>query len=297
MTSTSIIGLGAMGSGMATNMLQAKIPLRGYDTDPKNLAAFARAGGTPTKNPAEAATDAKLLILMLVDADQINAVLFGEGNAAATLPNNAVVMISSTISAAEIRAIAAKNAQHGILTLDAPVSGGKAGADAGTLTVMASGPDAAFAAAERALDAIASATHRLGDAPGLGATYKVVHQLAAGVHLVVAAELVTLGVKAGCDPNILLDIVSRSAGRSWMLSDRAPRILERDFAPRSRVDIFVKDLGLVLETGAAAGVSLPLAAAAHRMLVSASEMGFGEEDDAAVVKAYEALFETSSKEE
>lgn len=286
-----------MGSGMATNMLQAKIPLRGYDTNPKNLQAFARAGGTPTQNPAEAATNTKLLILMLVDAAQIRSVLFGEGKAATTLPRNATVMISSTVSAADIRAIAAENAAHGILTLDAPVSGGKAGADAGTLTVMASGPDAAFAAAEPALKAIASTTHRLGDAPGLGATYKVVHQLAAGVHLVAAAELLTLGKQAGCDPKLLFDIVSRSAGRSWMLADRAPRILERDFVPRSRVDIFVKDMGLVLEAGAAAGVSLPLAAAAHRMLVAASRMGCGEEDDAAVVKAYEALSERLEEEE
>jgi len=173
--------------------------------------------------------------------------------------------------------------------LDAPVSGGQVGAEAGTLTVMASGPKAAFDRAEPVLDAIASNVHRLGDEAGQAATYKVVHQLAAGVHLAVAAELMALGSKAGCDPRTLFDIVSNAAGNSWMMTDRVPRMLTDDPPVTSSVDIFIKDLGLVLQTGKDAGVPLPLSAAAYQMFTAASAMGHGREDDSNVVRAYEAL--------
>ncbi|WP_217591567.1 NAD-binding protein [Octadecabacter arcticus] len=123
----------------------------------------------------------------------------------------------------------------------------------------------------------------------MGATYKVVHQLAAGVHLVAAAELMALGSKAGCDPQKLFDIVSQSAGQSWMFNDRVPHILDDDYAPRSTVEIFVRDVGLVLQTGRENNMPLPLSAAAFQMLVGACGMGHGKLDDSAVVKAYEAM--------
>lgn len=289
MTKTAIIGLGSMGMGMAQNVLAAGVALKGYDIHAAARDAFAARGGIACDTATEAAAGCGLLILMVVNAAQAADALFGAGDAAAALDPGATVMLCSTVAPAEAREIAARLAGHGLIMLDAPVSGGKVGADAGTLTVMASGPAAAFDTAQTVLTAISGTLHRLGDTPGLGATYKVVHQLAAGVHLVAAAELMALGAAAGCDPQRLYDIVSGSAGASWMFKDRVPHILEGDYNPRSMVDIFIKDLGLVLQTGRDCDAPLPLTAAAHQMMVAAAGLGHGKLDDAAVVKAYEAL--------
>ena len=288
MTGTALIGLGAIGRGMAKNILAAGIPLRGYDLSAEARATFAAAGGEPKDTAGDATAGCDLLVVMVVDAAQANQALFEEDAAAALTPG-ATVMLCSTVAPSEARAIGHRLAEAGHMMLDAPVSGGQVGAEAGTLTVMASGPEGAFRRAEPVLEAISGTVHRLGDAPGLGATYKVVHQLAAGVHLVAAAELLTLGAKAGCDPAKLLDIVGASAGRSWMMGDRGPRMLMADAPVTSAVDIFVKDLGLVLATGRDCRAPLPLSAVSHQMMLAASAMGLGRADDSAVARAYEAL--------
>ena len=288
MNRTAIIGLGAMGLGMARNILKAGIDLTGFDLSSDALQRFAKLGGTPADTPEHAAKGADLLIVMVVNADQARAVLF-ETNVTRELAKDATVILSSTVAPSDAREIATRLGVSGLMLLDAPVSGGQVGAEAGTLTVMASGPKAAFDRAEPVLDAIAGNVHRLGDEAGQAATYKVVHQLAAGVHLAVAAELMALGSKAGCDPQTLFDIVSNAAGNSWMMTDRVPRMLTDDPPVTSSVDIFIKDLGLVLQTGKDAGVPLPLSAAAYQMFTAASAMGHGREDDSNVVRAYEAL--------
>lgn len=288
MGATAIIGLGAMGLGMARNILAAGIALTGYDIAPAARDRFASLGGTPAETAAGAAEGASLLLVMVVDAAQARAALF-ESGAARALEPGATVILSSTVAPSDVRAIAAELDGHGHLLLDAPVSGGQVGAEAGTLTVMASGPDAAFERAQALLSAVSKKVHRLGSEPGTGATYKVLHQLAAGVHLVAAAEYMALGARAGCDPRKLHEIVSSSAGQSWMADDRVPRMMEENPSITSTVDIFVKDLGLVLQAGRDVRAPLPLAAAAHQMLLAASALGHGRDDDSAVVKAYEAL--------
>lgn len=277
-----------MGLEMARNVLKAGIALRGYDVASPQRERFARMGGSAAKGAADAAEGCDFLLLMVVNAEQAEAALF-EGGAADALSRGSVVALCSTVSPAEARALGRKLEGAGHAMIDAPVSGGKAGAEAGSLTLMASGPDEAFERAKPVFEAVSGKIHRVGSEPGMGSTYKVVHQLAAGVHLVAAAELMALGARAGCDPKKLFDIVSTSAGRSWMFEDRVPRMLDADFEPRSMVDIFIKDLGLVLETGEALSMPLPLSAAARQMLLSASALGHGRLDDSAVVKAYEAM--------
>jgi L-threonate 2-dehydrogenase len=294
MPGTAILGLGAMGLGLASNIMKAGIELSGYDPSEKARAAFAAIGGKVGESTAGAASGCDLLVLMVVDAAQANEALFRDA-AAAALNSGSTVVICSTVAPSQVLAIAEKLTAMGHLLLDAPVSGGQVGARAGTLTVMASGPDAAFARAGAVLDAISGKTYRLGEAPGIGATYKVVHQLAAGVHLVAAAELLALGARAGCDPEKLYEIVSSSSGNSWMFGDRGPRMLQHDAPVTSAVDIFVKDLGLVLQVGQDHRVALPLAAAAHQMMLAASGMGFGKADDSAVIRAYEVLAEKTSQ--
>ncbi|MEQ8899451.1 MAG: NAD(P)-dependent oxidoreductase [Roseovarius sp.] len=289
MAGIAIVGLGNMGQGMARNILKAGIGLKGFDMSEAAVARFTEGGGTPSASVAEAAEGCDLLLVMVQTPAQAQDVLFGAGGAAAALDPGAVVMLCSTVAPSDARALAAALEEGGHLMLDAPVSGGMKGAEAGALTVMASGSEAAFARAEAVLEAVAKTVHRLGDAPGMGATYKVVHQLAAGVHLAAAAELLALGAKAGCDPQKLFEIVTGSAGQSWMLEDRGPRMMQADPACTSSVDIFVKDVGLVLQTGKENAVPLPLAAAAHQMFLGASGLGHGAEDDSKVVRAYAAL--------
>lgn len=287
MTEAGIIGLGAMGQGMARNIMAAGITLTGFDLSDTARARFASAGGRPVDGAAEAARGQDLLLIMVATADQARAALF-TGGAAEALSPGGVVVLSSTISPADAREIAEELSQMGRMMLDAPVSGGQVGADAGTLTVMSAGPEEAYERAKPLLDAISAKLYWLGKEPGLGATYKVVHQLAAGIHLVAAAELMALGVKAGCDAATLFNIVTGAAGHSWMLGDRGPRMMQADPEVTSTVEIFLKDLGLVVDTGAATGTPLPLAGAALEMLQKAAALGHGRADDSAVVRAYEA---------
>lgn len=288
-TAIGMIGLGAMGAGMAGCLLRAGFAVRGYDVRAEAGAALAAAGGSAASSPAAAARDAGLLVLMVVNAAQAETVLFGPDGAAAALAPGAVVILSSTVPAAAARALAERVSAAGLLFLDAPVSGGVVGAESGRLTFMASGPPAAFARAEAALAAMGGKVYRLGDAPGLGSTVKAVNQLLAGVHIASAAEAMAFGVRAGADPRTLFEIISHSAGNSWMFGDRVPHMLDGDYTPRSAVDIFVKDLGLVLDAGRELRFPLPQAAAAHQLFLMAAAAGLGREDDAAVVKIFERL--------
>ena len=286
--SVGVIGLGSMGFGMARNIMGAGLTVKGYDVFKDACDAFRDAGGEVAGSVAEVTEGVDVLLLMVVDAAQIKEALLNAGAAAVATPGT-VCMICSTIAPSDVRDISRQLAELDLLVLDAPVSGGKVGAEAGNLTVMASGPPEAFEKSRPVLDAISGNLYEVGDEPGLGATYKVVHQLAAGTHLAAAAEVMAFGARAGCDTSVLFDILSQSAGSSWMMKDRVPHMLDDDFQPRSAVDIFVKDLGLVLEVGEESKMSLPLAAAAHELFRSASEMGHGRIDDAAVVKVYETL--------
>ncbi|MBV9521485.1 MAG: NAD-binding protein [Alphaproteobacteria bacterium] len=283
------IGLGSMGMGMARNLAGKGFIVSGFDVRKEAVADLCAAGGRAAASPAEAARDAAILFVMVVSAAQADAVLFGPAGAAETLPKGAVVVLGSTVPASFAAATAAKLKASGHLMLDAPVSGGTAGAAAGTLTVMGAGPAAAFAKAERAFSAVAAKVYRLGEEAGIGSTVKTVNQLLAGVHIAAAAEAMALGTRAGADPRTLFEVISNSAGASWMFGNRVPHMIDGDFTPKSAVDIFVKDLGLVLDTGRELRFPLPLAAAAHQLFLMAAAAGHGREDDAAVVKVYETL--------
>jgi len=283
------IGLGAMGTGMALRLVGAGLTVAGYDVRADAAQALGRAGGRAAASPADAARDADALVVMVVNADQTDAVLFGKDGAVETLPKGALVMVSTTVPASYIRGLATRLAEHGYQLLDAPVSGGTVGAESGKLTIMAAGTPEAFARAEPILAATAGKVYRLGDAPGMGSAVKTVNQLLAGVHIAAAAEAMALGAKAGIDPRVLFEVISNSAGMSWMFNNRVPHMLDGDYTPKSAVEIFVKDLGLVLDTGHELRFPLPLSASAHQLFLAASASGHGREDDSAVVKVFEQL--------
>ena len=286
----AVIGLGTMGMGAALNLLRAKgLEVAGCDPRQAARAEFASAGGTAVARAADLPEGTEAALVLVVNAAQAAAALFGPEGCAPRLAPGAVLIVSSTMAPEEARRLAEQAAARGLLYLDAPVSGGAVGARSGAMTVMASGSPAAFAKAKPVLDAIARRVWNLGEAPGLGSTMKVVHQLLAGVHIAAAAEAMALGIRAGVDPRTLYDIVVSAAGNSWMFENRMPHVLEGDDTPRSAVDIFVKDLGLVGDLARSLSFPAPLAAQAHQLFIAARAMWHGGADDAFVIRAYQAL--------
>ncbi len=292
----AFVGLGSMGLGMARNLLKHGHKVVGVDPSAAAREAFTAAGGTTAATPADAAATADVVVLAVVNATQVEAVLFGEGGAAPALKRGGLVIQCATVLPAFARALGERLAATGHALLDAPMSGGRARAESGELTFMASGAPAAFAAAESILSATSAKVFRLGDAPGIGSLVKTVNQLLAGVHIATAAEAMALAAKAGADTRAVYEVISASAGNSWMFGNRVPHMLDDDYAPLSAVEIFVKDLGLVLGTGHELRLPLPMAAAAHQLFLAAAGAGWGRLDDAAVVKVYEAAgdFKVSS---
>ena len=282
----AFIGLGAMGLPMAVNLVKAGHQVTGVDVVARARDALVEAGGDAHEDAARACAGAELLALMVATAGQIDTVLEA---ALTSLPEDATVVLQSTVAPADARTLAARFEARGNPFLDAPVSGGQVGAQGGSLTVMASGAEAAFAAAGPYLDVTAGKVYRLGPEPGIGSTVKMINQHLAGVHIAAACEAIALGTRAGADPTTLFEVISNSAGNSWMFTNRVPHILARDFTPLSAVEIFVKDLGIVLDTGQALRFPLPVAATAHQQFLAAAAAGHGREDDTAVVKVYERL--------
>ena len=282
------VGLGAMGLPMALNLVAAGYGVQGFDLSPAALATLAGAGGIASGSAAAAAEGAEALLLMVVDIDQARAVLF-DAEALAALPDGAVVVLMATCPPGAVADLAARVAETGRRFVDAPVSGGVAGARAASLTVMAAAPAADVAAVRPLLDALGSKVVHVGERPGQGAVVKSVNQLLCGVHIAAAAEALALAGKVGIDQAVMLDIVCGSAASSWMLKDRGPRMLEADPTVTSAVDIFVKDLGIVMEAGRDAKAALPLAALAHQLFLAASGQGHGKADDSQVIRTYKGL--------
>lgn len=286
MSTVAFVGLGAMGLPMAKNLVAKQMRVRGFDTRRAAIDALEQAGGAAAASAAEAAIGADTLILMVVNAAQAADVL---DTALDALAPGATVILMATCDPAAASALSERVLATGRRFIDAPVSGGVTGATGGTLTIMAAAAADTFAQAKPVLDAFGDKLFHVGETPGQGAAVKTVNQLLCGVHIAVTAEAFALATKAGVDLDILLQIMSGSAASSWMLRDRGPRMLQADPPVASAVDIFVKDLGLVLDAGRDAKVALPLAAAAHQLFLAASGRGDGMADDSQVIRSYAAL--------
>jgi putative dehydrogenase len=283
------IGLGAMGGAMATRLVHAGFRVTGYDISEPARRRLQQTGGHVATSPAEATANSFLLLVMVTNAEQAEASLFGPTGATTTLATGATVMLCSTVPPAFVRDVERRLGDRDIILLDAPVSGGVGAAGNGTLTIMASGSEAAFAACEKVLATLAGKVYRLGETAGIGSSVKMINQLLAGIHIAAAAEAMALAVQAGLDPKVVFEVISNSAGSSWMFTNRVPHMLAGDYTPYSALDIFVKDLGIVLDTGKALRFPLPLAASAHQIFLMGAAAGLGRADDAAVVQVYEKL--------
>lgn len=285
----AVIGLGSMGLGMARSMKRAGLDVVGYDITPAAVDRFVADGGRGAATPAAAARDADIVVSVVVNGAQTEAVLFGPEGVAATMKPGAVFISSATMDPAVARHLAQRVDALGLHYLDAPISGGAAKAASGALTIMASGSKQAFDTARPGLDAMAGKVYELGEAAGTGAAFKMINQLLAGVHIAAACEAITFAARQGLDLDKVYEVITASAGNSWMFENRVPHVLAGDYTPLSSIEIFVKDLGIVQDMARSERYPVPLAAAALQMYLAASGAGMGRDDDSSLARLYAQL--------
>jgi 3-hydroxyisobutyrate dehydrogenase len=284
----ALIGLGSMGFGMAASIARAGIPVTGFDMRPEVVERFAREVGAGSASAADAARDVDAVVTVVVNADQTEALLFGAGVVDAMRPGG-VVISCATMAPERARALAARVTAAGRLYVDAPISGGAAKAAEGALTILVSGHPKAVEAAQPVLGAMAAKTYLLGDEPGIGASFKMVNQLLAGVHIAAACEAIVLAKKLGLDIAKVYEVITASAGNSWMFENRVPHVLDGDYAPRSAVEIFTKDLGIISDMSRSEKYATPVASAALQMFLMTASAGMAKDDDASVARLYAML--------
>ncbi|EJF47016.1 NAD(P)-dependent oxidoreductase [Actinomyces massiliensis] len=290
----AVLGLGAMGLPMATNLAR-RFPVRGFDVIAERRALAERAGITPAGTAAEAVADADVVLIAVRDQAQLEELLFGEVGEVGIAPHmarGAVVLLTSTVGGAGVRAVAPRLAEAGLRLVDAPVSGGPARAGDGDLLVVVGADDDAWAAAEAVLEVMASTLVRVGDAPGDGQAMKTVNQLLCGVHIAATGEALALARALGLDAEVALKALMSGAASSFMLGDRGPRMLQaydedaggpHDVEVRATLNTFVKDMGIVSSAAKGAGLSTPVAAAAEQLYLQGAAHGLGDRDDSSVI--------------
>lgn len=282
---TGVIGLGSMGYGIAASLLRAGHVTHGFDIDMALVERF-RAEGGAEGALAEIAGDLDAAVVVVLNAAQTETVLLGAEALVPRMKRGSVVIACATVPPDFARAMEARCGEHGVHYLDAPISGGSAKAAEGHLSIMAAGTPVAFAVARPVLKAVAATVFELGNEAGPGSAMKAVNQLLAGVHIATMAEALTFGMTQGVEPAKFVEVISKCAGTSWMLENRAPHIVAGDYTPHSSVNIWPKDLGIVLDIARQAKFSAPVTAAALQQFLAAAGMGLGGEDDAAVAKVY-----------
>jgi putative dehydrogenase len=282
----AVIGLGAIGYGVAASLARKDWPVVGADTNPAATERFAREFGKATGSSREAASGADVIVLVVVNAAQCEAILFGDAGVLASAAPDALVISCVTMDPAQARRIGEKVEATGRAFVDAPTSGGPARAAEGAVTLLTSGREDAMRRAEPNFEAFASKVYRLGGEPGAGSAFKMINQLLAGVHIAAACEAIAFAKKLGLDLAKVYEVITASAGNSWMFENRVPHILENDYAPKSAVAIFTKDLGIVSDMARAASFPTPVAASALQMFLMTAASGMGHDDDASVARLY-----------
>lgn len=280
-----VVGLGSMGYGIASSLVRSGHEVHGADINPEAVSRL-RAEGGSHEDLASVASELDALVVVVLNAAQTEEVLFGKDGLVARLSTGAVVILCVTVAPDYARGAAERCQARGLGFLDAPISGGAVKAAEGKLSVMASGAPDAFSKARPVLEAIAETVFELGDSAGTGSAMKAVNQMLAGTHIAAMAEAITFGMTQGVDPETFMKVIPRCAGTSWMLENRGPHIAAGDYTAHSAIDIWPKDLGIVLDAARAAKFAAPVTAAALQQFLAASGTGLGREDDAAVAKVY-----------
>ncbi len=281
-----IVGLGALGSAIATALIAHDQHPIGYDRDADALARFAAAGGTPAASAAELCRTANCVIVVLRDELQIEDLLAAPGVLAKGIQAGTTLWLVSTVRPAFAAHLGEILMQRQVHLLDGPVSGGVELARAGQLTLILAGDDAAFAAVSSLTPAVAARVFRVADRPGPASAVKAINQLLAASHIALAAEALGLALHSGVDPWVLYEAVNVSSGASRMFANRVPRMIEEDFSANATIGIFLKDLSIALDMGLANGSELPVAKAAYRVFQKAAESVGANTGDPAIFRLY-----------
>jgi len=289
-----VIGVGAMGMGIAKALLGKGFRVTVRDIVAAREAEAESAGARRASSPAALAAECDVVLTVVIDAEQTRTVAYTGDRplvpSSATSGLSPVVMMCSTIAPSDTEEVAARLGAHGIAMLDAPISGGPARAHAGTLSMMAAGADAAFERCKPVIDAIATNCFRISARPGDGSRMKVVNNMLAAANLAAGCEAMALAGRLGLDLRQAAEVVNASSGGSWIFADRMARALEGDYAPRAAARVLRKDVSLFVSEARALGLEATLAEAAQRVFEDTVARGLGEEDDAAVLKRYAALW-------
>jgi putative dehydrogenase len=278
-----VIGTGAMGGGVVQSLVRAGISTVARDILASAQDLAVRHGAAPSISPADLARSCDVVIVLVVDAAQIESVLFASDGAAAALASGSVVLVASTVDPAYPAALAPRLAARGVMLLDAPVSGGPAKAAAGTMTMMLSGDSTAIERVRPLLARITSHLFVLGPRCGDASTYKIVNNLLAAANLAAAAEAMALARAAGLDLRQTFDVINASSGASWIFADRVARALDGDYAPRAAAKILTKDAAIAVAVARRLGVDASFARLAESAFADALAAGYGDADDAILV--------------
>lgn len=289
-TAAGVIGVGAMGLGIARSLLRGGLRTVARDIDAGRESLAVADGASAAATPAQVGAQAEVTIVVVVDAAQIDTVLAGPDGLLAALGPGRLVMLCSTIGPQDAQRFAARIEQTGALALDAPISGGPARADAGTMSIMLAGRREALDAAEPVLATIAGKRFVIGERHGDAARAKLVNNLMAGINLMAGAAALALAERLGLDPRAMFELIAASSGQSWIFEDRMARALAGDYAPRAATHVLTKDLTLANDAARAAGVDLPLGALARDLLRATCDAGWRFDDDAAALEYYRRLF-------
>ena len=278
-----VVGLGSMGFGIAQSLIRAGYSVYGQDKNLKQQKRLIEEGGYDKNIPFN---DLQAVIIVVLNEKQTREIIFGQNGISEKLKKNSLIMVCTTVAPDFAKEMASSCNDKGLLYLDAPISGGSKKSAEGKLSYMISGSQKAFEVAKPILDDTSETVFEFGEHVGSGSAMKAVNQMLAGVHIAAMAEAITFGITQGIDPKRFLEVISKCAGTSWMLENRTPHIIDNDYSPKSSINIWPKDLGIVLDIAKNSNFSAPLTAAALQQFISAAGSGLGQEDDAAVAKIY-----------
>ncbi len=278
-TTIAVLGLGAMGLPMASRLAE-KFSVKGFDINPERATLAEGSGVTPAGSAREAAEGSQVVLLAVRNATQLDEALYGDDGVVEVLEAGAVILLTSTVGITAVRDVADKLAGHGLHLVDAPISGGPVRAGTGDLLIVVGATDDAFDAARPVLEHLSSTLERMGP--------RTVNQLLCGVHIAAGAEAMALAGALGLDQEVALRTLGAGAAASFMLGDRGPRMLQayesEGAEVRSRLDIFVKDMGIVGDAARAIGLATPVAAAAEQLYLIGQANGLGSSDDSSVIR-------------
>jgi L-threonate 2-dehydrogenase len=283
-----VIGIGAMGLGVVESLRRSGFETYVRDIVSERMTLAENFGAKPCSSPSAVAGQSQIVILLVVNAEQVETVLFGKNGADANLNSESVVVVSSTLAPSYVEDLSKRLAQKKVLMLDAPVSGGPARAAAGTMTMMLSGDPIAYDRCKDVFAAITGNVFNIGSDAGMASKMKLVNNLLAGVNVAAAAEAMALAIRVGLDPRMVFDVVNESSGASWMFRDRMARVLQGDYSPRAAIPILTKDLGLAADMAGENEFPLTIGLRVHEIFSAASKATYGDEDDAALIKHYQA---------